>query len=127
MYYFSLFAFVLYPPSYLIGDGNGFGYFQYLATHGYAGYALLLLVYVIGSAILLLNGLIGIFGDAFTATDERNKNDTVVVRNLATLIEDMKVAEVMWEDRIGKILGIQTGIKNDVQFIKRYFDTIRKH
>jgi hypothetical protein len=54
-------------------DGNGFDWLQALVTTGYGGYALICFLYMIASAIVLLNGLIGIFGGAFSVADDERK------------------------------------------------------
>jgi hypothetical protein len=54
-------------------DGNGFDWLQALVTKGYGGYALICFLYMIASAIVLLNGLIGIFGGAFSVADDERK------------------------------------------------------
>jgi hypothetical protein len=54
-------------------DGNGFDFVQTLAAHGFSGYTVLCFVYMILSSIILLNGLIGIFGNAFSGAEENNK------------------------------------------------------
>lgn len=57
-------------------DGNGFDFMQALMHEGYGGYATLCFIYMIISAIILLNGLIGIFGGAFSAADDDSKADS---------------------------------------------------
>eukprot|EP01040_Poterioochromonas_malhamensis_P010087 gene10087-10965_t len=48
-------------------DGNGFDFMQTLALEGYSGYTFLIFVYMLLSAVVILNGLIGIFGGAFVS------------------------------------------------------------
>jgi hypothetical protein len=54
-------------------DGNGFDFVQTLAAHGFSGYTVLCFIYMILSSIILLNGLIGIFGNAFSGAEDNNK------------------------------------------------------
>ena len=52
-------------------DGTGFDYLNALVDDSNnAGYILLLFVYVIFNGIVLINGLIGIFGNTFTTQDD---------------------------------------------------------
>jgi len=51
-------------------DGTGFDYLTAVIDAGYGGYGALLIFYMIATAIILLNGLIGIFGDSFSADEE---------------------------------------------------------
>eukprot|EP01040_Poterioochromonas_malhamensis_P026958 gene26958-34024_t len=48
-------------------DGNGFDFMQTLALEGYSGYTFLIFIYMLLSAVVILNGLIGIFGGAFVS------------------------------------------------------------
>lgn len=59
-------------------DGNGFDFLQTLAMQGHGGYCTLLFVYMFMSAIVILNGLVGIFGNAFVSAvdDNDNSNET---------------------------------------------------
>ncbi len=50
--------------------GDGFDLLEAVIGYGYGGLALLLFVYMIFTAIVLLNGLIGIFGHAFVTDDD---------------------------------------------------------
>ena len=53
-------------------DGDGFDFLEALVSQGYQGYAILLMLHLIFCAIILLNGLIGIFGNAFQTDDDDN-------------------------------------------------------
>ena len=58
-------------------DGTGFDYLTSLAqdkTHGNShGYTVLLILFTIWTTIIILNGLIGIFGSAFSLDDTEDK------------------------------------------------------
>jgi hypothetical protein len=54
-------------------DGTGFDYLSAMISTGDSGYATLLIFYMILSSIMLLNGLIGIFGSAFALSDKEEK------------------------------------------------------
>jgi len=61
-------------------DGQGFDYMTTLANDGQPGsdgYTVLLILFTIGTGILLLNGLIGIFGSAFTTDNDGDGEDDV--------------------------------------------------
>ena len=57
-------------------DGDGFDFLEALVSQGYTGYAILLMLYLIFCAIILLNGLIGIFGNAFQTDDDDNNTNS---------------------------------------------------
>jgi hypothetical protein len=50
-------------------DGTGLDYLTAVVESGNSGYAALLILYICLSAIILLNGLIGVFGTAFVMPD----------------------------------------------------------
>ncbi len=52
-------------------DGTGFDYLQALVDKADVGLVFLLFVYMIFNGVILVNGLIGIFGQVFTTSDER--------------------------------------------------------
>jgi hypothetical protein len=54
-------------------DGTGFDYLSAMISTGDSGYATLLIFYMVLSSIMLLNGLIGIFGSAFALSDKEEK------------------------------------------------------
>jgi len=54
-------------------DGTGFDFMQTTMNSGAHGYTFVLFLYLIASAIILLNGLIGIFGNAFSTPEEVEK------------------------------------------------------
>jgi hypothetical protein len=56
-------------------DGTGFDFLAALIDAGKSGYAALLLGYMCLASIILLNGLIGIFGSAFSAEDKDDSDD----------------------------------------------------
>ncbi|CAM6002124.1 unnamed protein product [Sphagnum balticum] len=57
-------------------DGTGLDFLQAVEIAGKHGLTALLVIYLIFSAIVLLNGLIGIFGNVFTEQDD-TLQDTV--------------------------------------------------
>jgi len=54
-------------------DGNGFDFLTSLSNSGQSGLAFLAIVYMIMTATIFLNGLIGIFGDAFSGEEEEEE------------------------------------------------------
>ena len=52
-------------------DGTGFDFLAAVVKNGQSGLAFLLLLYLIFNAIIILNGLIGIFGTAFKFEPEK--------------------------------------------------------
>ena len=54
------------------------------------GCVFLLIIYVISTAIILLNGLIGIFGQAFTTSDEDTIESLDLIRHMAEQIDKME-------------------------------------
>jgi len=75
-------------------DGNGFDFLQATMNNGQHGYTFLLILYLIGSAIILLNGLIGIFGDAFSAPEvveeEEKEHEKAREKEVAGLVDGRK-------------------------------------
>ena len=51
-------------------DGNGLDLLQFSATENYTGVAVMLYLYMILSAIILLNALLGIFSSSFGADND---------------------------------------------------------
>jgi hypothetical protein len=73
-------------------DGQGFDYMATLASDGQPGsdgYTVLLMLFTIGTGILLLNGLIGIFGSAFT-TDSDGDGEDDVKTQLKVLLSEVR-------------------------------------
>jgi hypothetical protein len=66
-------------------DGNGFDYLSGLVLNGQDIYAVILLLYMICMGIVLINGLIGIFGHAFIK-DEVEK--AIIEDNLKDFQDD---------------------------------------
>ena len=64
-------------------DGTGFDFLAAVVAKGQGGLALLLFLYLIFNAIIILNGLIGIFGTAFVEFEGTKNIDDIynVVRN----------------------------------------------
>jgi len=56
-------------------DGSGFDFVKSLMDYPDAPLTLLLILYMCTSAMVLLNGLIGIFGDAFSSATEEGDSD----------------------------------------------------
>ena len=52
----------------------------------------LLIVYLILCAIILLNGLIGIFGQAFTVSDEQAVDTLAIIKRMAAQIDRLEMA-----------------------------------
>lgn len=60
-------------------DTNGFDYLQGIMNSGARGYAFLLLLYVVVAALILLNGLVGVFSRVFVPTKGASANNTTVL------------------------------------------------
>ena len=58
------------------------------------GCVFLLIVYLIMCAIILLNGLIGIFGQAFTVSDEQTIDTLAIIKRMAEQIDRLETALV---------------------------------
>jgi len=56
-------------------DGSGFDFLKSVMDYGDQGLVTLLILYMCISAMVLLNGLIGIFGDAFSGATEDDDDD----------------------------------------------------
>lgn len=57
-------------------DGTGLDFFTAVVNSGSAGLAILLVLYMIATAIILLNGLIGIFANAFIVADDEEEEES---------------------------------------------------
>ena len=82
-------------------DGNGLDYLWQVISTKHIVYSVLLGVYMILSAIILLNGLIGVFGQAFTAKDE-----------------DEAAKEEEKEQQMKEMLEIMRKLQHDVAVLK---------
>ena len=63
-------------------DGTGFDYFTAVALEGHKdsyGFATLAIIYTIFAAMILLNGLIGIFGHAFADDEEEEEEERKLI------------------------------------------------
>eukprot|EP01119_Soliformovum_irregulare_P002208 TRINITY_DN12496_c0_g1_i1.p1 TRINITY_DN12496_c0_g1~~TRINITY_DN12496_c0_g1_i1.p1 ORF type:complete len:356 (-),score=62.64 TRINITY_DN12496_c0_g1_i1:25-1092(-) len=81
-------------------DGSGFDYVKTLMDSGSPGLVVLLIVYMCASVMVLLNGLIGIFGNTFTSnegTTESNGESPLVPTPSPPSIEDFKRMEAAME------------------------------
>ena len=76
-----------------------FGFFFCFVLFCTDGYVVLLVVYVVSTAIILLNGLIGIFGQAFTTSDEAKEDSLDMLRRMAEKIQHMeKRIETLYDE-----------------------------
>lgn len=71
--YFTLLRLAFY-------DGDGFDFITNLKNAGYPALTALAIVFMISNAIVLFNGLIAIFGGAFSQPDEQGSVDVVADR-----------------------------------------------
>lgn len=61
-------------------DTNGFDYLQGIMNSGARGYAFLLLLYVVVAALILLNGLIGVFSRVFVPAKVVSSNNATALQ-----------------------------------------------
>lgn len=80
--------------------GNGFDFLEALVSNGYWGLSILAILYVIFSAIILLNGLIGIFGYAFSTEDD-STNVTFLTAKQG--LAETRVLQAKLDDLITKL------------------------
>jgi len=95
-------------------DGSGFDFLKSIMDYGNGGWAFLLILYMIFSALVLLNGLIGIFGGAFseaTLEDEAEEEAEKEKLEKETIQGIMRVINRI-ED---SILKLQEDIKTSKQ------------
>jgi len=90
-------------------DGTGFDYLTAVINNN-GGYGALLIFYMVGTAIILLNGLIGIFGDSFSAQEEEDENDKKSVSSGDETGVKMKVINV--NPKGGDVGDVITLLKN---------------
>jgi len=73
-------------------DGSGFDYVKSIMDYGNGGWAFLLILYMCFSALVLLNGLIGIFGGAF---DEATQEDEAEEEAEKERLEKETIQDIM--------------------------------
>ena len=84
MCFVTMFRLVVY-------DGTGLDFLSALLEEKSDGLVFMLFVYMIFNAIILINGMIGIFGNTFTENDETGTKTLVEIRDLDEKIEKANV------------------------------------
>ena len=107
-------------------DGNGFDFLTAVIQSNQGGLAFLLFLYLILTAIILLNGLIGIFGNAFSDDDDEEDEtvntttNEVIVKKPVEVIDFTKATEaVIRNDKLlNRLLQEIHAMKTDIENIK---------
>jgi len=89
-------------------DGSGFDFVKSIMDYGNGGWAFLLILYMCFSALVLLNGLIGIFGGAFSeATQEdeaeeeakREQHEKETIQEIRTVVKRVEILLTKLQER----------------------------
>eukprot|EP01035_Chromulina_nebulosa_P019582 gene19582-25485_t len=108
-------------------DGTGFDYMNALVDQGYSGFAFLIIIYMCFSAMILLNGLIGIFGIAFQG-DEEGDSDDEKPKQIDDANDINKPIATKRLPDASVIADIQLTIKelkSDIKAVKRNIDELK--
>lgn len=118
-------------------DGNGLDYLQMVIVSGVAGgaYGILLIVFTVASAIVLYNGLIGIFGAAFLASIDSDGDGIAEYLETKGEVEAKSTANAVTgteensQSKFTSLLTIQllTTIQRDLSNIKSRIGTAEEH
>jgi len=94
-------------------DGSGFDYVKSIMDYGSSSWAFLLILYMCFSALVLLNGLIGIFGSTFdeaTKEDEAEEAAAKEHREKDTIQEIRKV--------VNRVEGLLVKLQEEINILK---------
>jgi len=94
-------------------DGSGFDFVKSIMDYGNGGWAFLLILYMCFSALVLLNGLIGIFGGAF---DEATKEDEA---------EEEAKREKLEKDTIQDIMQVVNRVESTLVKLQEDLNTLK--
>jgi len=105
-------------------DGSGFDYLKSVMDHGDQGQVTLLILYMCVSAMVLLNGLIGIFGGAFAdATEEEEEEeleeDKKANEKEESELEDLEHARAKDKQALARIEQLCITLASEVAELKR--------
>jgi len=86
-------------------DGDGFDFVKSVLDYGYGGWVFLLILYMCFSALVLLNGLIGIFGASFDeATQEDEEEEAAIKEKLEKdTIQEISKSIIRVEHLVNKL------------------------
>jgi hypothetical protein len=90
-------------------DGTGFDFLKSVIDNGNGGLGFLLILYMCFNAMILLNGLIGVFGSSFQTEEAKKKKDddvpesTKILRSLLNEVQSMRADVDNIKRRVGSI------------------------
>jgi len=95
-------------------DGSGFDFVKSIMDYGNGGWAFLLILYMCFSALVLLNGLIGIFGGTF---DEATKEDEAEEEAKKEKLEKDTIQEI--KNVVSRVETLLTKLHDDLNNLKQ--------
>lgn len=111
-------------------DGVGLDFLQAVIATGAAGLSVLLFLFLIFTAIILLNGLIGIFGNAFAAPESEDDEEIqegkdAVVEEVDDNFTEEKSGAISSSVKEEDVLMILSDILNDMSVISNNIATLQ--
>jgi len=84
-------------------DGSGFDFLKSVMDYGAGGWVLMLVLYMCFSAMVLLNGLIGIFGGAFQSATEEDEEGKGSIKEVAKAVDRLEQLCMKLRDDISEL------------------------